>query len=605
MALFLPNQRKEAGGKWCCRPLALKNLLKGIWARADQSFMDLGVSGLASGFDWRALIDQISNVERLPQRRLQLEQRDLRNVNNSLESLETQLKVTQNRVTTLNDSTLYESRKVSSSDSSVGTATAAAGTPVGSYAFDISKFATASVQTGSSDIGATLSATNDVSGLALSDAGFAAPVTAGTITVNGQQVDIATSDTLQDVFDNISTATGGAVTGSYDSATDTISLASGGEIVLGSATDTSNFLQTTKLYNNCTGAITSNSKLGAVDVTEKLDSSNFSTAIDDGGSGEGEFKINGVSINFSAEDDTMADVISRINDSAAGVTASYDSENDRMVLTNDKTGDMGIALEDVTGNFLTATGTSGGTLSRGDNLEYSINNGPTRISQSNVITSASSGISGLSVTALQTGTFTVDVANDTEKVKTAINSFVEEYNRLQSQIATETASSTDADGKVTAGILANQSDVSEISDRFRSIVNGQISGLDAVMNQLDDLGITTNGTDDKISVSDTEKFDEALQDNLPGIRDMFLDETNGIAVRLADYLERTVGEEGSLITRQDNLSTQIADIDDSIAGLERTVQSNKERMVGQFIQMEIAQQQANQQLSFLAQRFSG
>ena len=53
-----------------------------------------------------------------------------------------------------------------------------------------------------------------------------------------------------------------------------------------------------------------------------------------------------------------------------GVTASYDSINDRMVLANRTTGDIGIAMEDVSGNFLAATGVTAGTLERGKNLLY-------------------------------------------------------------------------------------------------------------------------------------------------------------------------------------------------------------------------------------------
>jgi len=33
--------------------------------------MNLGLSGLASGFDWHSLIDQLSQAERVPEQRLQ------------------------------------------------------------------------------------------------------------------------------------------------------------------------------------------------------------------------------------------------------------------------------------------------------------------------------------------------------------------------------------------------------------------------------------------------------------------------------------------------------------------------------------------------------
>ncbi len=51
---------------------------------------------------------------------------------------------------------------------------------------------------------------------------------------------------------------------------------------------------------------------------------------------------------------------------------------------------------------------------------------------------------GLSVTALAEGAATVSVSTDTAKIKTAINDFLTEYNKTQSGIDTQTASTTDA-----------------------------------------------------------------------------------------------------------------------------------------------------------------
>jgi flagellar hook-associated protein 2 len=147
--------------------------------------------------------------------------------------------------------------------------------------------------------------------------------------------------------------------------------------------------------------------------------SNLAATIDDGGSGAGAFSINGVTINFSATADSVTDVINRINDSGAGVVASYDAANNRFTLTNKNTGDEGIAVQDVTGNFLAATGLAGGALQRGTNLQYSVNGGGTLTSQSNTINSATSGITGLSVTALAVGSTAISVQSDTSTISTA------------------------------------------------------------------------------------------------------------------------------------------------------------------------------------------
>ena len=78
--------------------------------------------------------------------------------------------------------------------------------------------------------------------------------------------------------------------------------------------------------------------------------------------------INGVNISFDASTNSINDILTAINNSAAGVTATYDSVNNRFVLTDNTTGDVGISVQDVQGNFLKATGLSTGTLQRGNNL---------------------------------------------------------------------------------------------------------------------------------------------------------------------------------------------------------------------------------------------
>lgn len=565
--------------------------------------MDLALSGLASGFDWLTLVDQLTELERAPQKRLASEQTKIEERNQAYGTLVTELGLLRNRIEAITEGTLFDTRQTSVGDDDIATATATEEAANGSYSFSFTQLATAARQVGASNIGASLNATNDVSALVLSDAAFATAVTAGTFTVNGKQITLETSDTLQEVFDKISTATGGTVTASYDSGTDTITLNGSGAIVLGSAADTSNFLQVARLYNNGTNSVVSDSALGAIRAGVELDNANFGVAISDGGSGAGEFTINGVSITFSASADSLANVIARINASAAGVTASYDSVNDRVVLSNKSTGDLGIAIEDVTGNFLAATGLSGGALERGNNLLYNVNGGGTLVSLSNTVTGESSGLAGLSVTALAEDTTTVEVASDTATIKTAIEDFVEQYNKVQSLINTQTSSTTDAKGKVTAGVLAGDRDVNDVASQLRSLVFSEVSGLSGTLSRLSALGYDTNGADDLLTLKDPDTLDQVLANDLARVKDLFTDEEDGIAIRLDEYLESVAGDEGSLIEHQDLLSEQSADIDGQIEELERIVQSNRERMIESFVAMEQAQAQINQQLQFLMQRF--
>lgn len=579
----------------------------------------LAISGLASGFDWQSLVSQLVQVERAPETQLQSQQSVLQQQNNALGSIKTELSVLQNDVTVLNDPSFFDSRTAASSDATLGSATAAAGTAVGTYSFNVSQVATAASLQGTAGVGAKLNSSNDVSGLTLSSAGFAAAVTAGTFTVNGKQITVATSDTLQGVFDKISAVTGGAVTGSYSATgtnADKMTLSSTSEIVLGSATDTSNFLQAAKLNNNGTGTVTSAATLGAVKTSSTLSQANFATAISDGGSGAGAFLINGVTINFNATSDNVASVISRINDSTAGVVANYDSTNNRFTLTDKSTGDVGISVQDVTGNFMAATGLGGGTLARGKNLLYTVNGGPQLSSQSNTIADTSSGLTGLSVTALAKGSFNVTVGADTATIKTAITNLVTEYNKVQSLISTQTASTTDATGKVTAGLLAGDQDTESMTSTLRNLLNGAISSSSGQTLRLDSLGFASNGQDNSLSSSDLSGLDSALATNLSGLKDLFTNSSSGLAVQLNSFLTSTigtagapvdgvVGTDGSLVTHQANLTKQSADIDTQISKIEAQVQVYQTQMTNEFVAMETAEQQTNQQMQFLQQNFGG
>jgi flagellar hook-associated protein 2 len=571
--------------------------------------MELGLAGLASGFDWRSLVDKLSDVERTPQKRLRAEQSTLQNRNNAFGSIKTQLNVLKNRVAALSSNEVLQARKATVSDSTVLTANAAPGSASGTFEFNITQLATASKTVGASGIGANLYPSNNVSSGTLASKGFNPPITAGTFTVDGAQITVDPSvDTLQDVFDRIDAASQNKIQGSYSAVDDKISLRRVGgpqpTLVIGSATDTSNFLSVARLANNGTNQIDSATSLGSITPTATLNAANFQTAISDGGAGAGEFKINGVSISFNASADSVQNLMDRINASSAGVTISYDRINDQFTLTNKVTGNLGVAVEDVTGNFLEAAGLiTGANFQAGKDLLFSINNGPQLSSHSNTLTSEATGIDGLSINVLKTGTSTVSLASDSSTIKGAIKSFIDDYNRAQSTIDSLTSSSTDSAGKVTRSTLAGDTDANEIASKLRGIAFNQATGLSGVLNSLAKIGIDTTGDNDLLNLEDETALDAAIANNLSGLKTLFNDPTNGIATKLSAYLDNTIGEDGTLIARQDALTKQSSEIDTQVTDLEKRVQANRQRLIDSFVQMETAQSSLNQQLKFLQQRF--
>lgn len=565
----------------------------------------MAVTGLASGMDWSTVVTKLADAERAREIKWKAAQTSINTQNTAFSAIKTDLTTLQADVKALQASSLWEGTKSTSSDSAVATASTTSGATTGANTFEITQLATAAKTIGAGNISATLAASNDVSGVILGTAGFSTPITAGTFSVNGRQVTIATTDSLQDVFNKIATATGDAVTAGYNAATDEITLTSGGAITLGSAADTSNFLQVAQLYNNAGLSVSSASALGRVNTTLTMSNASLATPVSDGGGGAGELTINGVSISYDAGSDSVQNVLARINGSSAGVTAAYDAVNNRFTLTNNSTGDVGISMEDVTGNFLAATGLSSGALSRGQNLLYTLNGGARQlVSQSNTITADSSGLAGLSVTALTTGSATVTVSSDTSSITSAINQFITDYNAAQNYISSQQITTTSANGKVTAGPLTADQTANSLASGLRSITFSPVSGLTGVIQMLASLGIQTNGQSNTLTLSNPGALDQALANNLGHVSSFFTDATNGWATKLNSFLDANIGDNGTLVNHQAALTTQYDSISTQIASLEKKIALDSAFWTAEFVAMETAQAKTTQELTFLTQQIS-
>jgi hypothetical protein len=83
---------------------------------------------------------------------------------------------------------------------------------------------------------------------------------------------------------------------------------------------------------------------------------------------DGSFTVNGVTIAVAGTD-SLQNVLQRINDSEAGVTAAYDAGTNRVTLTATSTGDEPIALADDTSGLLAALKLGGAVVTPGAGAE--------------------------------------------------------------------------------------------------------------------------------------------------------------------------------------------------------------------------------------------
>ena len=246
---------------------------------------------------------------------------------------------------------------------------------------------------------------------------------------------------------------------------------------------------------------------------------------------------------------------------------------------------------------------TGSSFIAGNDALFTINGGSVLNSHSNSLTEETTGIDGLSIALLKTGTSTISLASDTSAIKGAIKNFIEDYNRAQSTIDSLTSSSTDSAGKVTRSTLAGDTDANEIASKLRAISYNQSTGLTGTLNSLAKIGIDTNGDSDQLTLNDETALDDAIANHLSELKTLFNDPDKGIATQLNAYLEKMIGDDGAVIAKQDALTKQSSEIDTQVTDLEKRVQSNRQRLIDSFVQMETAQQTINQQLKFLQQRF--
>jgi len=572
--------------------------------------MGLALSGLASGFDWKSIVDQLIEVSRAPQNRMRTEKSQLSSKSSAINDIKSLVNSFKSSLTALNSAEGFQKKSATfASSSTTWSATADTDAPSGTYEFNFVSKATASKLTGAGNIATQLS-----SGTTLSNLPVGRTITAGTFTVDGAQVTIATSDTLDDVMAEIAAQTGGNITASYNAATDQIDLVkgAGGSISLGASNDTSNFLQAMRLSSGAS-PIASSAALSSPRLSGSIDSANLSgwagTGIQDS------ITINGVTVDYNSATDSLQSLINKINSSSAGVTATYDFSAGKFLLTNKSTGNVGITVTDGmgAGGLASAMGLTTGTLTSGADAVFTVNGGGNITSRSNTLDESAHGITGLSVTANSIGTETVTVSGDAASTKAALNTFIEKYNAVQNAIDKYTKVTVDGT-KVTSSVLSGSRELATISRELRRMLyatgkdqNG--AELSGTVKRLSDLGVNFGGIENTISITNSALLDTRLASNSDDLVDYFTTDTEGLVDRLDAMMDRLVNDSsttpGTFKVQLDSITSQNKSLDKQIAEFERRLDSQRSLLESSFIAMERAQSSFQQQSSYLARTFSG
>lgn len=461
------------------------------------------IGGFFAPFDTEAVIQQLTQVREIPLLRMDTNKAIAEARAATLADIESRFISLRTRLQGLTGS-LSVSGKTAKVDGNGVTASAGPTAATGTFTVDVLQLAT-----GTTAAGTPISAGVNSSAV-LADSGIGTSVTAGNFSINGMSIAVDPAvDTLDDVIARINSS-GAGVTATLQNDVhgrpNILSLSSGSSIMLGTGADTSNFLSATNLLAS-PGDTTRESTLPMARMQTSVNMAEATWQSGPPAAGLQTFTINGVTIEYDTAEDSLTDVMNRINASSAGVSARYDSITDTISLQQTKTGSLGITLvDDGAGDFLAKTGLLGAAQQLGQNAQYSIDGGAVQYSDTNTVQVA--GGTSVTFTAETDAPAVVSVSQDTTAAVDLVKAFVSDHNTTMTAIA----EATKADGSKEnnqSGLLSGDSGLRMMASSLRSMLTSPGMNVDGAYSLMSQVGLSFGKFGSAVGSTNTLQFDEA------------------------------------------------------------------------------------------------
>ena len=288
----------------------------------------------------------------------------------------------------------------------------------------------------------------------------------------------------------------------------------------------------------------------AVNVTQMATSHRVSSdAQTDTTSGlgyDGTFQINGSDPITIVSTDSLEGIRDKINN-ATGITDGITATiiNTTLVIERDGTGDTEMTMDDDTDGILAGLGIWDtapdpddwkNELQAGQNLSATVN-GVAISSATN--TNITNILNGVTLNFKGEGSSTLDVERDIESIKSAFEEFVDAYNAVMELAEDQTKVSLSGSGERIddVGVLQGEESVNAL--RYRTRLLATANKVDPVLsngfNTLQDIGIWTDGDENRLSVLSDSRLNDALENNFDDVEDLIRDFNDGILKNMERY----------------------------------------------------------------------
>lgn len=561
--------------------------------------MSISFSGLASGLDTDSWVTALVSAKQLTVTSLQSQLSSIRNEQNTVSNVKASFSKLQSALQALTDSRInntadiFASNKVTSSDKDIFTASVTSDAVRDTYNVVVKQLATTTTAVSVDPASKVADGNTRLSDMGISEGSVTVYVDGAKTTIN-----IDENDTVANLQSRLSAA-GATLTIDADTGIMSIAASNGtSELKIGANTDTSNMVSLLGLQETEAGTYDSATAVYQVYGSTLLTDANsgFNTQIT-----EGTFKIGNATFTIDSTT-TLDNIISQINNApGAEVFASWDASKGSIVLKSAIEGSSYISVEAGTSNFTDVLGltvsewdASGNVTSSklitaaqdlGKNAKAVIN-GTEVTSASNTITADISRIAGLTINLKATsteesGTSTLVIEQDTEKLTSALTDIISAYNELMSSVDKLTG---------VEGELHGESTLKGVYTSLRSIMNSA-SVNDGAFSLLSQIGINTPDASnaletDTVSLElDEEKLKEVLAHNGDSVKELLIG-NNGFLTKIKDNVDSALYSSGYFASKEASLKSEISTMNKKITKRQETVDTYKARLETKFAAME-------------------
>lgn len=354
----------------------------------------------------------------------------------------------------------------------------------------------------------------------------------------------------------------------------------------------------------------------------------------------GTVSINGKSIYINKDEDTLNDIINKINDSYAGVKAVYDAENKKLTLESDGADKITVGSENDSSNFfevlsITENKNEKTQIGEAGKEAKVIVDGKEYTRNTNEISDI---IEGVTLKLKSTGKkpVEVEVANDNSSTINAIATFIKDYNSLVEKLSTkdltdkekeflkpldETKRKTMTDKEIDeykenwANLNKNQfkktsSEILQLKSDLRQAINSPIKVQGSSISSFAQLGIdfekSTDFKKDSYLLIDSTDLDEIkaalesnsdlinkLEESPSEIYNFFVgvpdNESDGLADKLTNSIDKYASTGGTIFNKVKSggaLDLQLKDISRQLSDAEKRVDQEMNRLWKQYSNME-------------------